>query len=97
MPMLIKLIRVMTYRQELPTIKLHDSSMTRGLLRLHGKLNKLYLHLQKTHEHQNRQGVGLLWETRTLKATWLFDHMINVRLCDNLKNLNLHFLKTSGH
>ena len=42
---------------------------------LSGLVRSLYLHLQKTHGHQTRQGTGLPWETPNLRAAWPFDHM----------------------
>ena len=60
------------------------------------KLNTLYLHLQKTCEHKTRQGADLQWEAPTFKAAWPFDHVTNVRLLDNLKNLYFHYHKTYG-
>ena len=75
MPMVTKLIRVMRYREELPPINLHDPSMKwtcEALLQI-----KYYY--QKTHGHQTRQGADLPWESPSLKATWLFDHVTSVR------------------
>ena len=48
--------------------------------------------MQKTYEHQIRQGADLQWEAPILKATWPFDHVGNVRLRDNFKNL--HYRKS---
>ena len=39
MPMVTKLVRVLNYRQRLPSLKLHDSLITRS----RGSLKKLYL------------------------------------------------------
>ena len=58
------------------------------------KLNTLYLHLQKSHEHQIRQVANLQWETLILKATSPFDHVTNVRLRDSFKNLYFHYHKS---
>ena len=55
------------------------------------KLNTLYLHLQKTHGHQTRQGTDLSWEAPILKAKWPFGHSSNVRSHNNLKDLQLQF------
>ena len=70
MAMVTELVRVMTYCEELPPIHSLDPSS--------GKLNTLYFHLQKTHEHHNRQGVVLLSEVPTLKTAWSFDRVISV-------------------
>ena len=47
------------------------------------KLNSLYLHLQKTRVHQNRQGTGLKWEAPILKAILPFDYVTNLRSGDS--------------
>ena len=52
-----KLITVVKYRKELPPINLHDPQWG-GHVRSRDKLNILYLHLQKIHDHQNRHGAG---------------------------------------
>ena len=44
-----------------------------------------------------RQSADSPWKAPTLKASWPFDHMINVRWHDNLKNSYLLFHKTYGH
>ena len=61
-----------------------------------GKLNTLYLHLQKTHEHQTRQGAGLQSETPILKVILPFDHVTNSSSLDNFKNLYFHYYKSCG-
>ena len=57
----------------------------------------LYLHLQKTHGHQTRQGGDLSWEASTIKAFWPSYHVTNVRSNGSLKNLYLDFHKSFGH
>lgn len=59
MPMVTKLVRVMTYKKELPSMNLHDLSMEWSC----------ELFFQKTHGHKNRQGVDLPLEAPTVKAT----------------------------
>ena len=54
----------------------------RGLVRSHDKLNTLYLHLQKIHRHQTKQGADLN------------DYVTNTRSRVNLKNLYHHFHQT---
>ena len=46
---------------------------------LHESNYSKYLHLQKTHGHQTRQGADLQWEVPILKATWFFDQVTNVK------------------
>ena len=67
-----------------------------GHVRSCDKLNALYLHLQKTYEHQITQGADLQWQAPIVKATWPFDHVTNVRSRDNLKNLYFHYHKCYG-
>ena len=61
------------------------------------KINLLYLHLQKPHEHWIRQDADLLWKAPSLKATRTFDYISSVSSCDNFENLCLYFHKTYGH
>ena len=68
-----------------------------GLVRSRAKSNALYLDLQKSHEQQTRESADLSSEAATLKATWPFDHVANVRSRDKLKNLYLLFAKTYGY
>ena len=63
-------------------------------VRSRGKLNALYLQLQKTHKHPTRQVVDLQGEAPIFEATWYFDHVTNGRSSDNLKNLYFYYHKT---
>ena len=58
-----------------------------GHIRSRDKLNTLYIHLQKTHEHQTKEGDDWQWDAPILKATWPFDHMT----FENFKNLYFHY------
>lgn len=44
-----------------------------GFVQSRDKLNAIYLHLKKIHEHQTRQGFELPSDALTLKAIWHFD------------------------
>ena len=65
-----------------------------GHVKSRDKLNTLYLHLQKTHNHQIKQGTDLKWEAPIYKATWPFDHLTNLKSRDDLKNLFFHCHKS---
>ena len=59
-----------------------------GHVRSRDKLNTLYLHLQKTHEHQIRQGADLQWEASILQnhvTHWSRDQSESIPR-DNFKN-----------
>ena len=56
----------------------------------------LYLHLQKTHEHQTSQGASLYWEPPILKVTWPFDNVSNVKSGENFKSFYFHYHKSYG-
>ena len=71
--------------------------MTCGHMRSRNKLNTLHLHLQKTYRHQTMQGTDLLWEAPTIKVTWSFDHVTDLRPHDKVKKIYTHFQKTYGH
>ena len=58
MPLVTKLVRVVTYHKELPPKNSYDPSRG-GLAMSCDKLNTLNLHLQNTHGHQTRQGAYL--------------------------------------
>ena len=60
------------------------------------KLNTLFLHLQKFHEHETRQGDDLQWESLIVKATWPYDHVTNRRSHYSLKTLYFGYQKTYG-
>ena len=60
------------------------------------KLNTLYLHLQKNHEHQTNQSADSQWEAPILKAAWPFDHVTHVSLRDNFKHLYLLYHNSYG-
>ena len=68
MPMVTNLARKITYCEEFPSIELHDTSVGRSC-EVYEKFNTLYLHLQKTHGHQTKQGADLPREAPTHKAT----------------------------
>ena len=57
----------------------------RGQVSPGDKLNTLFLHLQKFHEHETRQGADLQWESLIIKATWPYDHVTNGKSRDNFK------------
>ena len=67
-----------------------------GLVESCDKLNT-YIHLQKTHDHQTRQGTDLPLEPPFLKVTWAFDYVIKLRSCDFVKNSYLFFHKIYGN
>ena len=60
------------------------------------KLDTLYIKLQKTYRHRNRQGVNLLWETFTFKVAWPIDYMTKFRSLVKLEKLYLHLNKAHG-
>ena len=72
MPMVTKIFRVVTYRETVPPINLHGTSMV-WFCEFQDKYT--YLHLQKTYGHQIRQAVDLLSEPPDLKASWCFVHV----------------------
>ena len=101
--MVTKLGRVVTYHEELPLLKLHDSSTTwfcEVTWQIKYSIFSLTLdqwspnmfYLQKTSGNKTRQGADLPWETPTLKSTWPFDHVINVRSFENLEKFNIFSL-----
>ena len=96
MRVVTKLVRVIKYCKGLPPWNLHDASM-RWFLRPADKLNTLYLKLQNTHEHQTRPCADLPKDNYIRKATWPINQIINVKPCDNLKNLYLYSCKAYGH
>lgn len=65
MTMVTKLVRMVTYSKELPPINLHGPSMGSPQC---DKYNT-YLHLQKIHGRQTKEGADLLQEAPTLKVT----------------------------
>ena len=69
-----------------------------GLVRSRDKLNTLYLHLQKTHEHRN--WLDLSWEVPNLKAEWPFDHVtiwkINISTFTRLMTTKLGMVLNLG-
>ena len=64
-----------------------------GLVRSLDILNPL----QKTYGHQTKQNGDLPWDSPTIKVTWLFDLLTNVRSYDKLKKSYLHFHTTDDH
>ena len=88
MTMVTRLIRVVQYKTKNslnPSMKL-SFDFTQQV--------KYIIHLQETHGHQTKQGADLFWDAPTLKVTWHYDHVTNVRL--RLKNLYFYFHKTYG-
>ena len=67
MPMVTKFVRVVTYHEELPFI-ISMAPQWSGLVRSRDKLNTFYLHLQKTHGYQTREGANLPLESQACKA-----------------------------
>ena len=94
MLMATRLIRVVTYRKELPPINPQISSMKWSCdhVRERDKWDTLNLRLQKTHGHQTSQGTDLQWEIPILKATWPFDHVTDEKWRDSLRNFHYHLL-----
>ena len=86
MSMFTKCVSVVIYGGEFLPINLQDTS--RGFLLMSRDKQNTYLQLQKTYEHQTRQGADLLWETPALNTTWIFDHTINMILSQDLWLLN---------
>ena len=71
-----------------------------GHVRWHNKSHTLYLHLQETCGHQTRQGVVLLWEAPTHKATWPFDQRDVTRQFEKFKlplSQDLELLKLGSY
>ena len=64
-------------------------------MRSRDKLNTLYLHLQKTYQHQIRQGGDLLWEAPILKFTRPFNRVNNLKSLDKIiTSLSKYLLAT---
>ena len=82
MPMVTKLVRVVTYRKEVPPVELHDLPILWSN-EVRVELNTLYRHFQNTCEHQTSQVGDLLWETSTFNITCHFDYVTNVGLRSN--------------
>ena len=61
------------------------------------ELDMSYLQLQSTCGQQVTQSGELLWQLPTLKVTYLFYQVINVKSRDELKKLYLKFHKAYGH
>ena len=78
MSMVTKLLRVITFCKELPSIKLHDSLMTWSW-EVTIQLNISYLYLQKTDRYVTSQVADFVWEASTLKVRRLFDHVTDMK------------------
>ena len=61
------------------------------------ELDMSYLQLQSTCGQQVTQSGELLWQLPTVKVTYLFYQVINVKSRDELKKLYLKFHKAYGH
>ena len=66
MSMVTKYACVVTYHQEVSTVKMYES---RGIVGSREILDALYLHLQRSYGHQTRQGSALTWEAFTINVT----------------------------
>ena len=64
------------------------------LMRLHDKLNTLYIHLQKIYGHHTREGIDLPWEAYTIKVTLHFYQVTNVRSSNKLIKIYPHIAKS---
>ena len=82
-PIAIKLGKVVTRRERISSINLHNPLNT-CWQRSRDKSNMLYFHLQNTHGNETRQDADLQWEAPILKATLPFDHLTNVKIFKKL-------------
>ena len=62
---------------------------TCGHVSLRDKLETLYLHYHNVFGHQTYQGGGITQRALTHKATWLFDHVNNMRSRENIWKISI--------
>ena len=96
MPMFNKLVRVVIYPEELPSINFHESLIISSF-EVTRQIKYIISPLAEDLWIQNQEGVDLPWESPTFKVTWPFNHMATVMSRNESKKKFLHFHKTYDH